>query len=126
MKWPTPMQLSIASGVCLVSAIAGLAVESCRGVGAQAAVDCEPLGNQAGTFSQTWALLNAPSGFVPGSYVVTLSNGEAELAGVSVGGSELLLTIPLPASQLPANGVGVNTVQIDGQWVQLGCPARTN
>jgi len=117
------MQLAIASVVCLGSAAVGITLQSCNGVAAQAGTGCQQLGHDVGTLSQTWAIANPPADLKTGAYVVTLSNGDAEIAGISLGGSELLITIPVPAAQIPAGGIGINTVQINGQWVQLGCPA---
>jgi hypothetical protein len=118
------MVLGSAGAICFASALAAIAVQSCSSrVIAQSPSACVTFGSTPGALTQTWVVGNPPSGMTPGSYVVTLSDGEAEIAGVSLGGADTLLTIPLSATQLPAGGIGVNTVQIDGQWQQLDCPA---
>src|SRR6202000_759630 len=104
--------LTIAAGAALLC----FAAQGCHSLTAESVADCLPLGPTRGVLSQTWAVGKPPAGLTPGNYVVTRSNGEAELAGVSLGGSATLITIPMPSAEMPAGGIGVNTVQIDGQW----------
>lgn len=122
---PFGIAFSACLGVIVAASIAA-AVQGCHSLSAESETGCQQLGIDPGTLSQTWAIAGPPEALGTGTYIVTLSSGEAEIAGVSLGGSELLITIPVPAEQIPAGGIGINTVQINGQWVQLGCPAITN
>lgn len=124
----SPVGIAILANVAVIAlALIALAVQSCTRASAQSASDCLAFGPAPGVLTQSWVVGNPPAGLAPGSsYVVSLSDGEAEIAGVSLGGSEILLTIPVPSAQLPAGGIGVNLVQINGQWQQLGCPAIGN
>lgn len=128
---PKRFWVSVAVGIALCLMAAGLGVvcgmlTGCmQGVHAQSLTSCAQSGNVPDVLTQTWVIGNPPASVTPGIYVVNLTDGEAEIAGVTLDGTgpREQLTIPVEAANLPANGIGVSTIATSAGLVQLGCPA---